>query len=217
MVKGSYFIARDLTVQNTANTANSLDLALDNRADNTTFYNCKFISHYATIYAERGHQLYSDCKIVGTNFFIYGSVVAVYQNCNIIVKKNIVGSAIISRPYYTKVRSLFDKGFVFDHCEFGAINSSTTNFLGVQLFDDYPIAVVMRSYLDASIAGWIASNSSRCYFVEYNNYGPGSITRNNNPSCVQFINDSSIASQFTIKHLLKRETWTKYVPCELDL
>jgi len=82
-VVGDGFIARDITVQNTAGAANHQAVALRSGSDLSVFYRCSFEGYQDTLYVHSERQFYRECDIYGTVDFIFGNAAVVIQNCNI--------------------------------------------------------------------------------------------------------------------------------------
>ncbi len=82
-VVGDGFIARDITVQNTAGAANHQAVALRSGSDLSVFYRCSFEGYQDTLYVHSQRQFYRECDIYGTVDFIFGNAAVVIQNCNI--------------------------------------------------------------------------------------------------------------------------------------
>ncbi|MQM01611.1 hypothetical protein Taro_034367 [Colocasia esculenta] len=61
------------------------------RSDHSVFYCCSFKGYQDTLYAHSGNQFYRECDIYGTNDFIFGDAAAVFQNCNILIRRPMHG------------------------------------------------------------------------------------------------------------------------------
>nr|CAD1825481.1 unnamed protein product [Ananas comosus var. bracteatus] len=72
IVSGPGFIARDLTIRNTAGPMKGQAVALRSSADLSVFYRCSFEGYQDTLYAHSDKQFYRECRITGTVDFIFG-------------------------------------------------------------------------------------------------------------------------------------------------
>ena len=62
---------------------NQQAVAVKNEADQSAFYNCRFIGNQDTLYANKNKQLYKNCYIEGDVDFIFGAAQAVFDGCEI--------------------------------------------------------------------------------------------------------------------------------------
>jgi pectinesterase len=87
--------------------------AVRNDADESGFWNCRFLGHQDTLYANTGRQYYYDCYIEGDVDFVFGGADAVYENCTI----NSLNKPGELKGYVTAPSTLADaKGYFFYHC-----------------------------------------------------------------------------------------------------
>lgn len=89
---GRGFMARDLTIQNTAGPEGNQSLALRSSSNHTVLYRCELESFQDTLYAENGLQLYLDSVISGTVDFVFGNAKAVFQRCHLLVRRGREGA-----------------------------------------------------------------------------------------------------------------------------
>ncbi|KAL3632113.1 hypothetical protein CASFOL_025097 [Castilleja foliolosa] len=82
-VAGRGFIARDLTIRNTAGPEKHQAVAFRSGSDFSVIYRCSFEGFQDTLYAHSNRQFYKECDITGTIDFIFGNAAVVFQNCNI--------------------------------------------------------------------------------------------------------------------------------------
>ena len=80
---GDGFIARDITIRNTAGAANQQVVALRSGSYLSVFYRCSLEGYQDTLYVHSQGQFYRECDIYGTVDFIFGNAAVVLQNCNI--------------------------------------------------------------------------------------------------------------------------------------
>ncbi|KAK9101610.1 hypothetical protein Scep_025040 [Stephania cephalantha] len=208
-VIGDRFLARDLTVLNTAGPEKHQAVAV-RVTSNAAFYRCNFSSYQDTLYAHSLRQFYRECTIQGTIDFIFGNAAAVFQNCLILVhkpspgQKNMITAQGREDPNQNTGISLQNCTIVAapDLAEAGISNFST--FLG-RPWRNYSRTMVMKSYLGDLIhpQGWHKwhnyTSLDTVEYIEYMNVGPGSDTRDRvtwggyKKNCSE-----DIAKQFTV-------------------
>ncbi|XP_074284424.1 pectinesterase-like [Silene latifolia] len=186
-VGGDRFLARDLTIENTANPDKYQAVAARINS-NSGFYRVNFTSHQDTLYAHSLRQFYRECIIEGTVDFIFGNAAAIFHNSQILVRKpkkgqtNMVTAQSRGDPNQ-------NTGFSLQNCTIQASPDFTSmdrkrifTFLG-RPWRNYSRTIVTRSYLGDLIhpLGWSEwneySNLDTVEYIEYKNYGPGSDTR----------------------------------------
>ncbi|KAK1288379.1 hypothetical protein QJS10_CPB19g01992 [Acorus calamus] len=84
---GPGFIAKDLTIVNSAGPSEHQAVALRIGADRSVIYRCSIQGYQDTLYTHSNRQFYRDNDIYGTVDFIFGNSAVVIQNCNIYVRK----------------------------------------------------------------------------------------------------------------------------------
>ncbi|CAH9109790.1 unnamed protein product [Cuscuta europaea] len=84
-VNGDGFMARDLTIKNTAGIGAQQAVALRLDSDRSVIENCEFIGNQDTLYAHSLRQYYKSCHIQGNVDFIFGNSAAVFHECQISV------------------------------------------------------------------------------------------------------------------------------------
>lgn len=93
--------------------------AMTNEADESSFYNCRFLGRQDTLYANKGKQYYKDCYIEGDVDFIFGQATAVFEKCEIKSLMRAVANdgKAHSVGYVTAPSTLAtDKGYLFYKC-----------------------------------------------------------------------------------------------------
>lgn len=173
---GDDFTARNITFQNTAGRVGQA-VALRVNGDRAVFINCRFLGDQDTLYTH-GHesrQYYKDSYIEGTTDFIFGSSTAVFENCEIVSKKE-KGSYITAAS--TPEAKAF--GYVFINSRFTAKPDveERTYYLG-RPWRPHAKVVLINSFLDSHIrpAGWHNWNDpareQTVFYAEFENEGPG--------------------------------------------
>uniref|UniRef100_A0A7N1A9L2 Pectinesterase n=1 Tax=Kalanchoe fedtschenkoi TaxID=63787 RepID=A0A7N1A9L2_KALFE len=181
-VAGCGFMAKNITFENTAGPTGDQAVALLANANNLVFYGCAFKGYQDTLYAKSGLQFYRECEIHGTIDFIFGDAAAVFQKCQIIVRKPLP-SQYNTVTAQGRTLACSATGYSFHDCSFTAeddLPASTRTYLG-RPWEPYSRTVVMKSRLGPLIhpSGWSPWNDKmRCldtlYYGEYDNSGVGS-------------------------------------------
>lgn len=186
-VTGDRFLARDLTIMNTAG-GKKFQAVAARVTSNSAFYRCSFVSYQDTLYAHSLRQFYRECTIQGTIDFIFGNAAAIFQNCLIIVRKPNAGQKnMITAQGRTDPNQ--NTGISLQNCTIEAapdFNASDREYFSTFLgrpWRNYSRTMVMKSYLGDMIhpEGWCKwdeySTVDTVEYIEYRNYGPGSDTK----------------------------------------
>ncbi|XP_065849698.1 pectinesterase-like [Euphorbia lathyris] len=212
-VAGDKFLARDLTILNTAG-PHKYQAVAARVTSNSAFYRCNFSSYQDTLFAHSLRQFYRECTIQGTIDFIFGNAAAVFQNCLIVVRKPIHGQSNMITAQGRKDPNQ-NTGFSLENCTIVAGEElKAWTFLG-RPWGNYSRTMVMKSYLGKLIhpQGWYKwdkySTLETVEYIEHMNYGPGSDTRHRikwrgyKKNCSQ-----EIAQHFTVGEFLRdADSW----------
>ncbi|GLJ52724.1 hypothetical protein SUGI_1122600 [Cryptomeria japonica] len=214
---GKGFIARDLTIQNTAGPKKHQAVALRVGGDQSAFYRCSFKGYQDTLYSHSFCQFYRECDIYGTVDFIFGNSAVVFQNCTILARKPLKGQKnTITAQGRTDPNQ--NTGTSIHACNVTAapdlvpVISSFHTYLG-RPWKKYSRAVYMQSYLGSLIdpAGWLVWNGSfalsTLYFGEYENWGPGSNTSYRVKWPGYHVMNRIDALNFTVSNFVNGDTW----------
>ena len=176
LVQGDDFIAKNLTIENTAGRVGQA-LALYVEGDRCMFENCRILGNQDTLYTsnENSRQFYKDCYIEGTTDFIFGEATCVFQSCTI---RNLMASFTTAAS--TTQRQKF--GYVLFDCKIIADTSVHKAYLG-RPWRSYAKTVYIRCELGAQIIpeGWnlwkgdtmFPDKDKTAYYAEYKSTGPG--------------------------------------------
>lgn len=218
-IDGPHFIARDITFRNTAGPRKGQAVALRSSSDLSVFYRCSIDGYQDTVMAHAQRQFYKGCYIYGTVDIIFGNAAVVFQNCVIQVRRPLSGQANMitaqgrGDPFQntgTSIHSCIIKAAA----DLKPVASSVATYLG-RPWQEYSRVVVMRSYIDSMVSplGWSTWGNTNfalntLYFGEYENFGPGSSTRNRVKwKGFHIITRASEASSFTVNGLIAGSTW----------
>ncbi|XP_056854467.1 probable pectinesterase/pectinesterase inhibitor 12 isoform X2 [Raphanus sativus] len=185
-VSGEGFLARDITIMNTAGPEKRQAVALRVNADFVALYRCVIDGYQDTLYTHSFRQFYRECDIYGTIDYVFGNAAVVFQGCNIVSKLPMPGQFTVVTAQ-SRDSPDEDTGISMQNCSIFAtedlFNSSTrvNSYLG-RPWRGYSRTVLMESFIDEFIdsSGWTkwagAEGLDTLYYGEYNNNGPGSDT-----------------------------------------
>ncbi|XP_058080737.1 pectinesterase-like [Magnolia sinica] len=219
VVSGMAFMARDMGFQNIAGPEKAQAIALLVESDLSIFYNCRIDGYQNTLLAHTHRQFYRDCIISGTIDIISGDAAAVFQNCEIVAKKPLVGqqNTIMAQA---RVDPCQTTGFVVQNCTISAANDlypardQIRTFLGRPV-KEYSRTVIMQSRIDdlISLEGWgPAGGEDKCegkvYFAEFGNSGPGSGLKGRVTwQGFHVLDDVANVSRFTAGKFIQGKLW----------
>ncbi|MBA0578926.1 hypothetical protein Gorai_021197, partial [Gossypium raimondii] len=217
-VVGNGFIAKGITIENSAGPSKHQAVALRSGSDLSAFYKCSFVAYQDTLYVHSLRQFYRECDIYGTVDFIFGNAAAVFQACNLYARKpnpnqkNIFTAQGREDPNQNTGISILNSK-IAAAADLIPLKSSFKTYLG-RPWKEFSRTVIMRSYIDDSVdpAGWLEWNGtfalSTLYYGEYLNRGAGSNTsaRVTWPG-YRVINSSTEADQFTAGAFIQGNDW----------
>ncbi|OIT08318.1 PREDICTED: pectinesterase-like isoform X2 [Nicotiana attenuata] len=209
------FMAQGLTIRNSAVPEKEQAVALKVNGDQCSFYQCRFEGYQDTLNTHFGHQFYRDCEIVGTIDFIFGDALAVFQNCNITVRKP------LDKQYNTitaQGRTLETRptGIVLQNCTIQAApdlqqeERIVKTYMG-RPWGNFSRTVVMQTFLGDLIdpKGWVQFDDQpliRPFYLEFRNRGPGSTT-SGRVKWAKVTDNSTIASTYTVRQFIQGQKW----------
>ncbi|KAK4479680.1 hypothetical protein RD792_015209 [Penstemon davidsonii] len=216
-VLGDGFMAQYIGFINTAGPIKEQAVALQVHSKQAVFLNCLMEGYQDTLYAHYGRQFYRDCQITGTIDFIFGDATAVFQNCNIYLRKPLKNQENVVTAQ-GKVGKKGNTGFVLQNCTFLADHTFETekgkfkSYLG-RPWKLYSRTIVMESYIGDFISpkGWLEYDGSRglrtLFYAEFNNRGPGSGTSGRVRWPGYRVIKREEATKFIVGPFLQGETW----------
>lgn len=216
-VSGDGFLARDLSIENSAGPEKHQAVALRVNADFTAFYRCGFYGYQDTLYVHSFRQFYRECDIYGTIDFIFGNAAVVFQASNIVSRMPMPNQFTVITAQSRDTPDE-DTGISIQNCSILATddlhsNSSTIkSYLG-RPWRVYSRTVFLVSYIDDHIdpTGWTKWSGDEgldtLYYGEYDNYGPGSGTENRVTWPGFHVMDYYEAYNFTVSELISSQEW----------
>ncbi|XP_057772214.1 pectinesterase-like [Salvia miltiorrhiza] len=219
IVNGRGFIAKDIGIENTAGAVGHQAVAVRASGDVGIFYNVHMDGYQDTLYPHIQRQLFRECRISGTVDFIFGNAIAVFQKCELVVRKpdphqacmvtaqgrnekNLTGITIIQGCKITA-----EKDFLEAQPPFMA-------YLG-RPWKTLSRTIIAQSTIEGFIApeGWSPWEGSigldTIFYVEYKNEGPGAdqSKRVNWPG-IKKLNDEEMKAWTPIVHFVE-DGWIK--------
>ncbi|KAF5958934.1 hypothetical protein HYC85_000143 [Camellia sinensis] len=194
-VLGDGFMAKDLTIENTAGPNAHQAVAFRSDSDLSIIENCEFIGNQDTVCANTLRQFYKSCRIQGNVDFIFGFSTSIFQDCLILVSPR---PQVFPQNNVITAHGRFDPaqstGFVFLNCTVNGTNEYMMtfynkrnpspkevckNFLG-RPWKEYSRTIFIQCNLGDLIAptGWMSWDGnfalSTLYYGEFDNFGHGS-------------------------------------------
>ncbi|KAL6643586.1 hypothetical protein ACP70R_018352 [Stipagrostis hirtigluma subsp. patula] len=211
---GPGFIAKGLSIINSAGPDKGQAVALVVGGDRSVVYQCSIEGYQDTLFTQSNRQFYAENDIFGTVDFIFGNAAVVFQRCNIHPRKRNPGQVdVITAQGRDDMNQ--NTGISIQFCRItGAADlGGTLVYLG-RPWRKYARTVVMESFLDGSIApaGWTRFSDDtpwvKPYYGEFVNIGPGAAT--NGRVTLLGVHRSMATLEalvFTVKLLLQGDSW----------
>jgi pectin methylesterase-like acyl-CoA thioesterase len=211
---GTGFIARGMSILNSAGPDKGQAVALLVAADRAVVYQCEIKANQDTLFTHSNRQFYSDDDISGTVDFIFGNSAAVFQGCDIQGRAPAPGQVDVVTAQ-SRDDPNQNTGFSIHRCRItGAPDIGKTPVYLGRPWRKYARVVVMKSYMDGSVspAGWLAwsdpSALNTLYYGEYRNSGPGAGTsRRVRWNGVHTSMSTAEAMEFTVAKLISGDSW----------
>ncbi|KAH7855198.1 hypothetical protein Vadar_022294 [Vaccinium darrowii] len=219
VIMGDGFVARDITFRNTAGPQKEQAPAVTSIAPHSAFFRCGFEGYQDTIVAHKGQQFYKECDIYGTVDFICGGATAIFQNCNLRLRRSPRRTITIAASFRETPNS--PAGFVFHNCRVTAepdlsqVIGTHEIYLG-RPWKPFARTIFIQNDFDVPIQpeGWLSweergegTDANKVYYREYGNRGIGSSTEGRVKWRGYRVMDSNEASQFTVANLIQGQTW----------
>ncbi|KAG2331044.1 hypothetical protein Bca52824_002224 [Brassica carinata] len=216
VAEGDGFVARDMTIRNTAGPENKQAVALRSDSDRSVYYRCSIQGYQDTLYVHSGRQFFRECNIYGTVDFIFGNAAALFQNCSILARTppnrvNTITAQNRGNPNQTT--GIVIQNSVIRAAPGAHLGGGVRTYLG-RPWGSYALTVVIGTFLGPLIEpkGWMEWGNqtalSTLYYGEYRNSGPGSGTTNRvNWAGFHVISDIEEARQFTLHNFIDAASW----------
>nr|XP_043633752.1 pectinesterase 2-like [Erigeron canadensis] len=206
-----------MTFRNTAGPHNEQAVAFLSGSDHSAVYNCSMEGYQDTLYTAANKQFYKNCKIFGTVDFIFGDALAVFQDCEIFVRKTVPRGGLVVTAHGRKYHNE-STGYCLQGCTITVaadlkpfISEYSKAFLG-RPWHPYAFTMYMESFIDDLVdpQGWLDTwgYNETTFCGEYMNYGPGASTDQRVKwRGYHVINDPNIAKYFTVSKFILGNQW----------
>jgi pectinesterase len=214
-VAGAGFVARDLTIRNTAGPAAHQAVALRVDSDRSAFFRVAVEGYQDTLYAHSLRQFYRDCRVAGTVDFVFGNGIAVLQR-TLVATLPLAPGQTGSVTAQARRDPNQNTGFALHGC---VVEAAHPTFLG-RPWKPFSRVVVMESYLGPGVQarGWLewaatgagehAVALATLFYGEYRNYGPGAgVAGRVRWPGYHAIADAAVAGRFTVRRFIDGLAW----------
>ncbi|KQK03643.1 pectinesterase [Brachypodium distachyon] len=209
-VSGAGFLARDLTIRNTAGPGARQAVALRVDSDRSAFYRVALEGHQDTLYAHSLRQFYRDCRVSGTVDFVFGNAAAVIQRTLLATLPLAPGQTAGTVTAQGRKDPNQSTGFALHNC---VVQAQHPTYLG-RPWRPFSRVVVMESYLGPGVRaqGWLewAGNAGlgTVFYGEYRNFGPGAgVAGRVRWPGYHVIFDPAWAGRFTVRRFIDGIAW----------
>lgn len=178
-VYGDDFLAENITFENSSGEGRNIGqaCAIMVDADRAAFIGCRFSANQDTIYTygKGQRQYFRNCLIEGTTDFIFGASTVLFEDCDIVSRKDSYVTAA-STPEHAAF------GYVFLNCRFLHAEGVGKVYLG-RPWRPFARTVLIGCWLDGHIRpeGWHNWDKSYAektvFYAEYGSMGPGAADR----------------------------------------
>ncbi|KAL3641931.1 Condensin-2 complex subunit H2 [Castilleja foliolosa] len=183
-VNADDFFAHDIAFENTAGAEGHQAVALRVSGDRAVFFNVHINGYQDTLYSHTYRQFYRDCVISGTIDFIFGDALAIFQNCQFVVRKPMDNQAcMVTAQGRIDPRSqgaiIIQNGSIVAEPAFLQAPKPFIAYLG-RPWKELSRTIIMQSNIDGFISpdGWSPWMGTfaldTLFYAEYQNRGPGS-------------------------------------------
>jgi pectin methylesterase-like acyl-CoA thioesterase len=212
---GAGFIAKGLSIVNSAGPEKGQAVALLVGGDRSVVYQCEIKAHQDTLFTHSNRQFYAESDISGTVDFIFGNSAVVFQRSNIQARKPSPGQQDVVTAQGRDDPNQ-NTGISIHRCRITGASDlgSTPVYLG-RPWKKYARVAVMESTMDGSVvpAGWLAwpdqpAPSTTLYYGEYRNTGAGAETKGRVTwTGVHTSMSTADATGFTVEKFIMGNSW----------
>ncbi|KAK1403077.1 Pectinesterase [Heracleum sosnowskyi] len=188
-----------------------------NVVDGCTTFNSPTFGYQDTLYVHSQRQYYTKCDVYGTVDFIFGNATAVFQNCNIYPRLPLANqfNAITAQG---RIDPNQNTGISIQNCnikvadDLASSDGTTQTYLG-RPWKEYSRTIYIQSFMDSLISptGWREWSGdfdlSTLYYAEFDNAGPGSVTKGRVTWPGYHTISATEAANFTVYNFLLRDNW----------
>ncbi|KAL5988450.1 hypothetical protein ACLOJK_036214 [Asimina triloba] len=200
-------------------------VALRVDSDLSVFYNCSIDGYENTLLSVAHRQFYRNCLISGTVDVISGDAAALFQNCNIMLKKPLANQNNTITAH-ARVDRHEPTGIVMQNCtvapaaDLVPANDGTASYLG-RPTEEFSVVVIMQSMIGDVIRseGWaeppddgvVSSNAiASAFLAEFENRGPGaSLLQRVTWPAHRVLRDAAEAAKFTVDEFITGAWWLR--------
>ncbi|PUZ77948.1 hypothetical protein GQ55_1G414500 [Panicum hallii var. hallii] len=212
---GAGFIAKGLSIVNSAGPEKGQAVALLVGGDRSVVYQCEIKAHQDTLFTHSNRQFYAESDISGTVDFIFGNSAVVFQRSNIQARKPSPGQQDVVTAQGRDDPNQ-NTGISIHRCRItGASDLGNTPVYLGRPWKKYARVAVMESTMDGSVvpAGWLAwpdqpAPSTTLYYGEYRNTGAGAETKGRVTwTGVHTSMSTADATGFTVEKFIMGNSW----------
>nr|CAB3451286.1 unnamed protein product [Digitaria exilis] len=212
---GAGFIAKGLSIINSAGPGKGQAVALLVGGDRSVVYQCEIKAHQDTLFTHSNRQFFADSDISGTVDFIFGNSAVVFQGCVIQARRPVHGQEDVITAQGRGDPNQ-NTGISIHRCRItGAPDLGKTPVYLGRPWKQYSRVVVMETAMDGSVspAGWLAwpgqpAPSTTLYYGEYRNTGAGAETKGRVTWSGVHTSMSMVdATGFTVEKFIMGESW----------
>ncbi|XP_058078979.1 pectinesterase-like [Magnolia sinica] len=218
---GDGFMAQDIGFRNSAGAIKHQAVALRVQSDRSVFLNCRMEGYQDTLYVQTHRQFYRSCVIAGTIDFIFGDAAAVFQNCQMVVRKPLDNQQNIVTAQ-GRVDRHQSTGIVIQKCKIQPdkklipVMKKIKSYLG-RPWKEYSRTIVMETTIGDLIHpdGWLPWEGDFALktleYGEYNNDGPGAAVSARVKWPGYKVINKQQALTFTVEKFIQGREWIKAI------
>lgn len=232
LIEANDFYAENITFENTIDSnlpqykKGGQAVALMVNGDRTIFHNCKISGFQDTFYLKANKRTYiKDCIIDGTTDFVFGSAIALFENCFIQSKRDSYITASNQDVGKNKYSFVFKDCVIMSYPKEAVTNVSLgrpwgagANVVFIDCFEEAHIISEGWSVWSKDPEHKAYNNWKTAFYAEYNCYGPGYNPKNriswsnqlNNTEASEYTKEKIFAANSTTANKLE-EDWNPII------